>query len=88
MKIQRQQSLLIIDKAPILREIPYGQAVQYGEKTLLKLKPTRFLLNSNIVADVLNRGDCLVCNLELGTLYIMKGDEPVTFIDCHFVINE
>ena len=88
MKIQRQPSLLIIDKAPTLREIPYGEAVQYGEKTLLKLKPTQFLLNSNLRADVLDRGDCLVCNLELGTLYIMEGDEPVTFIDCHFVINE
>ena len=58
---------------PTISSMPYGEAFKSKGKLLMRVKPTQFLLNSTIVSDVLNRGDCFVCNLESGTLYITKG---------------
>lgn len=89
MKTQTQTSLLIIgDKEPILRTAPYGEIFKKAGKLLMRVKPTQFLLNSTLVADVLNRGDAFVINVETGTLYIMQGDEEIAFVDATLLINE
>lgn len=53
----------------------------------MKLKPTSFLLNSEIITDVLNRADALVCNVILGTCFPIKGTEYVTEIDTTLMIH-
>ena len=89
MQIQRQQELLVIDKAPTLRTISFGNVFSYKGKSLMRVKPTQFLLNSTLVADVLNRGDCFVVDMELGTLYIIPGDKTeVKLQDATLLIKE
>lgn len=61
-------------KSTTLRNFPTGEVFYYNLRYKMKLKPTQFILNSTLVCDVLNRGDCFVCDIEQGTLYIMKGD--------------
>lgn len=49
-------------------------------KIVMRVKVTGFLLNSNIVADVLNRGDVFVVDVSKGTLYATVGDTPVSHV--------
>ena len=51
--------------------------VKSGGAIVMKVKVTGFLLNSTLIADVLNRGDSIVLNLEKGTLYAMEGSREV-----------
>jgi len=44
---------------------------------VMKVKATSFLLNSSVIADILNRGDSLVVDLKKGTLYPMQHDREV-----------
>jgi hypothetical protein len=81
MKTSVQQSLLVLSSNPTLRSAPYGEIISYNGKYLMRLKPTSFLLNSNLIADVLNRSDCIVCNIETGTVYVMEGDKEVEFVN-------
>ena len=69
--------------APILRDVIAGNVVQllHNKKIVMKLKPTGFLLNSNIVADILNRGDCFIVDMAKGTLYIVSGELVVTSLN-------
>ena len=43
----------------------------------IRVKPVNYLLNSSLICDKLNRGDPLVVNLALGTLYFIDGEEIV-----------
>lgn len=43
----------------------------------MRVKPTGFLLNSNVITDVLVRGDVLAVNLYTGVLRVFRGDEIV-----------
>lgn len=88
MRIQTQTSLLLLSSIPTLVESPYGEIVKYKGKLLMRVKPTQFLLNSTLVGDVLNRGDVFVCNIESGTLYIMKGDTPIENVDASLFVKE
>jgi hypothetical protein len=88
MKVSQQQKTLFIGPVPNLRTAPYGEVLKHEGKYLMKLKPTQWLLNSNLVGDVLNRADCFVCNLESGTLYIMSGEREVEFIEATMHISE
>jgi hypothetical protein len=88
MKIESQTSLLIIDDIPSLKDLPYGAVAKVNGKTIMRLKPTQFLLNSTLVGDVLNRGDCFVCNLEAGTLYILPGTTPIVTQNATLLIRE
>lgn len=81
MKLTTQSSLLILSDKPLLRSTPYGEIISYNGKYLMRLKPTSFLLNSTLIADVLNRADCIVCNIETGTVYVMEGDKEVEFVN-------
>lgn len=88
MKLETQTSLLIIDDIPTLKQLPFGEVAKANGKTVMRLKPTQFLLNSNLVADVLNRNDCFVCNLELGTLYILPGSTPIVTQNATLLVRE
>jgi hypothetical protein len=88
MRLNLQQELLKIESSPTLRTAPYGEVIKHNGKYLMKLKPTQWLLNSSLVADVLNRADCFVCNIETGTLYIMSGDKEVSYTEAAMHITE
>ena len=90
MRIQTQTSLLVIDKPAILRDSLYGEIVKTvkAKKLLMRVKPTQFLLNSTLVGDVLNRGDCFVCNIESGTLYILQGNTEIETVNATLLIKE
>ncbi len=88
MRLNLQTELLKIDSSPILRNAPYGEILKHKGKYLMKLKPTQWLLNSNLVSDVLNRADCFVCNIETGTLYIMSGERAVEYTDATLLIKK
>lgn len=89
MNITKQQKLLQLGSPTLtVRDIPAGTCFSYQSKTLMRLKATGFLLNSNLVADILNRADCLVADLEKGTVYIMEGSKEVSFCDASLLITE
>lgn len=46
-----------------------------GKYTYMKVKSIGFLNNSDILSDVFARGDCLVVNMERGTVGVIKGTE-------------
>lgn len=77
MKLQLQDSLILSNTNPTLRDISYGEVVLYQKRYLMRLKPTQMLLNSTLITDVLNRSDCIVCNIETGSVYIMQGSKEV-----------
>lgn len=52
------------------------------KRLIMKVAATGFLLNSSVVADVINRHDCLVVNLETGRVYATKGTRRVLAMDC------
>lgn len=58
----------------MLNDISHGNCAEiaHNHKIIMRVKPTGFLLNSNVIGDVLNRGDCLVVDMAKGTLYVMK----------------
>ena len=64
-----------------LQDIPYGRAVTVvsSGKIVAKVRPRGFILNSNLVSDVLNRADCFVVNMTTGDLTIMKSTTEVTY---------
>jgi hypothetical protein len=78
MKLSIQQPLLVLSDFPTLRSAPYGEVLKIRDKYLMRVKPTQFLLNSTLVSNVLNRGDCFVVNMETGTLYILQGSEEIS----------
>lgn len=63
-----------------LADILYGNICKItgSGRLVMRVKPTGFLLNSNIIADVINRGDCFVTAVEKGTMYSMSGTTPVS----------
>lgn len=50
---------------------------QKSTALFIKVKPINFLNNSNLLSDVFTRGDCIICNLETGTIFIVKGNEHI-----------
>ena len=74
-------------KAMYLKQVKHGTIFFYsnrndgkwqGERLFIKVKPTGFLLNSNLIADVLNRNDCLCVSLnEPFTIAAKQGNELV-----------
>ncbi len=78
MSLEIMQSELLTSEVT-LSDIPCGDAFQLsgGKDVFIRVKATSFLLNSNVITDILNRGDALVVNLTKGTLYPMKKVAPV-----------
>lgn len=88
MRTQIQSSLLITDKEFSLKDFPHGEIFSYHGEFLMKLNPTSFLLNYSLIGDVIDGGDCFVCNIETGTLYIMEGENTIDLIDATMCIKE
>jgi hypothetical protein len=67
----------------VLLDILHGNVVQIkkSKAIVMRVKVTSYLLNSTIVADVLNRGDCFVCDLQKGTTYPISGASEVVRLD-------
>lgn len=53
----------------------------HDSQIFMRVKPTGFLLNSNLVNDVIARGDIFVVNLSKGTLRAFSGNIDVQEID-------
>ena len=66
----------------------FNEDVNYWGPIYIRVKPTGFLLNSEVIGDVLRRGDILTLNLEKNTLYYMKGDTPVVLREAHVVVED
>lgn len=62
-----------------LKAIFPGKKFRYPDspKIYMKVVPRQFLLNSTLVSDVLNRGDCFVVDAFNGSLLIHSGDRQV-----------
>lgn len=62
-----------------LKTIAPGKKFRYFDspKIYMKVVPRQFLLNSTLVSDVLNRGDCFVVDAFNGSLLIHSGDRQV-----------
>ena len=54
----------------------------------IKLKPTSYLLNSNLVGDSLNARKVLIANLMKGTCYFIPGEELVTLVIGNLLIDD
>lgn len=67
------------DNPILLKDIMSGTIAQIvgNKKIVMRIKPTGFLLNSNIIGDVINRGDVLIVDMAKGTLYCVHGDITV-----------
>ena len=89
MKVTKRQSSIIKEHTTI-NLIPVGVPVwdAKGKQVIMKIKPTGFLLNSNIVADVSQRGDCFICSLSKGTIFAVDAGRPVIVIDSELNWNE
>jgi len=76
MQIQLEE----IPQAPYpVTTIEVGKAfIRNNEKDIfMRVKPTSFILNSDLVSDCLNRGKALIVNLRTGTCYFIPGEELV-----------
>ena len=72
-----------------INQAPYGVALKRikDASTILRVKPTSFLLNSTLVADVLNRSDVFIVNLVTGTLFSIAGAEEVEVMNAKIVVE-
>jgi hypothetical protein len=89
MKVTKQQSTLLPSLVTI-NIVAVGKPVWdiKAKRMIMKVKPTGFLLNSNIVADVSQRGDCFVCALKEGTVYAVTADRQVQEVNSELVWSE
>ncbi len=72
-----QLSLLdLSDPVPASR-IKIGHFFLRGNVVFMRVKPTGYMLNSNLVVDCINRNKIFVVNMETGTFYTVKGEEEV-----------
>ena len=88
MKVTKQTQLLILSDAPTIRSVPFGSWFSYKGKILMRVKPVQFLLNSTLVTDVINRGDCFVVDMETGNLYVTDGSKSALFANATLVVTE
>lgn len=89
MKVTRQQAALA--PSPVLiSTVPVGIPVfdTKGKRLIMKVKPTGFLLNSNIVADVSQRGDCFVLALKEATMFAVQSSREVLPINSELIWSE
>lgn len=65
---------------PILRNLKKGTTFSilgHGESYYIKVSPISFLLNSTLVKEVLERGDCFAVNLTTQNVCILPGNREV-----------
>ena len=59
------------------REIPVASCFEYAKFTYMRVKPINFLNNSNVIQDILVRGDIIAVEISSGKLTAFKGDRLV-----------
>lgn len=77
------------EKKLLISQAPYGIPFTrcQDSSTIMRVKPTSFLLNSTLVGEVLNRGDVFIVNLVTGTLFSIKGTEEVKLLSAKLIIE-
>lgn len=87
MKITKQENK---ESALQIKDAPFGEALsrKKDKNTIMRVKPTSFLLNSTLVTEVLNRADVFIVNLSTGTLFSIAGAEEVEVLDASLRIGE
>lgn len=72
-----------------INRAPYGIPLtrKQDSSTIMRVKPTSFLLNSTLVTEVLNRADVFIVNVVTGTLFSIKGTEEVTILNAKLLIE-
>lgn len=80
----------LVPRVLTIREVTKGTVVRRNDnsKLLMRVKPTGFLLGSNIVGDIINRSDAFVIDIEAGTLYSIPGDTSVRQVLCELKWSE
>ena len=73
-----------------IKDTAYGIALmrKKDKTTIMKVKPTSFLLNSTLIADQLNKSSAFIVNLVTGTLFVIEGDEEVRVLPAKLLIEE
>ena len=80
---------LTLSQVPLSKTFRFTTSTGRADKDIfIRVKATGFLLNSSVIGDVLNRGDCLVVNLSKHTLYAKKGDSFVELVDAIVAVKE
>ena len=66
-----------------INQLPFGKAFRFERsgQIHIRVKPVNYLLNSTLLTDVINRGKCIVSNVEKGTVYVVEGDREVMVVD-------
>ena len=79
-----------IPKKLTIKDTAYGIALmrKKDKTTIMKVKPTSFLLNSTLIADQLNKSSAFIVNLVTGTLFVIEGDEEVRVLPAKLLIEE
>ena len=69
----------IANTAIAVKDINAGQCFRRNNYTgiCMRLKPTSYILNSNLVADSMSAGKALIANIETGTCFFIDGSELV-----------
>ena len=65
-----------------------GKTGRLSDSFFLRVKPTGFILNSNVIADIMSRGDILVYNLSSDCIHAMRGDIGTVVCSGHFVVTD
>lgn len=78
-----------LEQTLTINQAPYGVALKRikDSSTILRVKPTSFLLNSTLVTEVLNRSDVFIVNLVTGTLFSITGTEEVEILNAKVVVE-
>lgn len=74
---------------PTINSVPFGVALKRisDRSTVMRVKPTSYLLNSTVVTDTLNKGNVFIVNLITGTLFGISGTEEVIILDAKLVVE-
>ena len=95
MQIRKEQPIgkFLQTDIPRAMHMKYGQPFSHNidgnlGPIYIRVKPTGFLLNSEVIGDILNRGDIVTVNLTKNTLYYMKGDTPVVLRNAYLVTED
>lgn len=71
----------------VAKDIPMGQCFKRKSEYFMRVKPTSFLLNSNLVSEAINNQKVFVVNLKTGSMFIIHGLEEVTRADAKIVVT-
>jgi hypothetical protein len=62
-------------------DIEFGGCFHRTKTLMMRVKPTGFLLNSNVINENINKNNIFAVNLTTGSLYCFAGTDPVVKVD-------